>query len=67
MSQEEQRPLDAADAAFRRQCKFKGRSFLAAQVPVEKGQIKADLGDPGSWEKTAIESVRSVEGGARGV
>ena len=67
VSQEEQRPLDAADAAFRRQCKFEGRSFLAAQVPVDVGQIKADLGDPGSWEKTAVESVRSVDGGARGV
>ena len=40
MSQEEQRPLDAANAAFRRQCKFEGRSFLAAQVPVEMGRSR---------------------------
>ena len=32
MSQEEQQSLDAADAAY----KLEGRSFLAAQVPVER-------------------------------
>ena len=43
MSREEQQPLDAADAAFRVQCKMEGRSFLAAQVPVERNQEKTEI------------------------
>ena len=31
MSREEQQPVDAADAAFRVQCRMEGRSFLAAE------------------------------------
>ena len=43
MSREEQQPLDAADAAFRVKCKMEGRSFLAAQVPVERSQEKTEI------------------------
>ena len=43
MSQEEQQPLDAAEASFRNQCKVEGRSFLAAQVPVERSQIDTEI------------------------
>ena len=46
MSEEEQQPLDAADAAFRRQCKLEGRSLLAAQVPVERSQKEAEARGP---------------------
>ena len=44
MSREEQQPLDAADAASRVQCKMEGRSFLAAQVPVERSQEETEFG-----------------------
>ena len=40
---EEQQPLDAADAAFRVQCKMEGRSFLASQVPVERSQEETEI------------------------
>ena len=43
MSPEEQQPLDAADATFRVQCKMEGRSFLAAQVPVETIQEETEI------------------------
>ena len=43
MSHEKQQPLDAADAAFRVQCKMEGRSFLAAQVPVERSQEDTEI------------------------
>ena len=42
MSRKEQQSLDAADAAFRVQCKMEGRSFLAAQVPVERSQKETE-------------------------
>ena len=45
MSQEEQQPLDAADAGFRNHCKVEGRSFLAAQVPVERSQVETDISE----------------------
>ena len=43
MSREEQQPLDAADAAFRVQCKMEDGSFLAAQVPVERSQEETEI------------------------
>ena len=43
MFREEQQPLDAADATFRVQCKTEGRSFLTAQVPVERSQKETEI------------------------